>query len=158
MEFDINIAELIQRGGVLFNVPGSTPEEVYKYVSQNISLPEGVDPEVLRSELCQREILMSTAVGNGVALPHPRYPLLKNYDDQKIVVCYLDKPLVMNAPDSKPIYVMMMLLTSSTQIHLKVLSQLAFLFQQPNFKTKMAEKPGKDELITLIKESINETR
>lgn len=156
MDFDMNIAELIHRGGVFFNVPGSTPEEVYKYVSHNIELPEGVDPDVMYSELCQRETLMTTAVGNGVALPHPRYPLLKNFDDQKIVVCYLDEPLQMSSPDSKPIYVMMMLLTSTTQIHLKVLSQLAFLFQQADFRNEMLKKPGEADLIALINKTIAE--
>ncbi|NLM01123.1 MAG: PTS sugar transporter subunit IIA [Treponema sp.] len=157
MDFDMNIAELIQRGGVYFNVPGTTPEEVYKYVSHKISLPEGVDPDVLCAEICQRETLMSTAVGNGVALPHPRYPLLKCYDDQKIIVCYLDTPITMNAPDSKPVYVMMILLTSTTQSHLKILSQLAYLFQQSAFRAEMSNKPGEADLIKLIEKTVSET-
>jgi PTS system nitrogen regulatory IIA component len=154
MDYDINLEELIHRGGVFYNVKGNTPEEIYKYMSTQIELPDDVDSEKLYSELCQRETLMSTAVGNGVALPHPRYPLLKNLGDQKIVVCYLEKPIIMNAPDAKPVYVMIMLLTSTTQFHLKVLSQLAFLFQQADFKKEMTKKPGEKELIELIKKTV----
>ena len=95
MDYDINLEELIHHGGVFYNVKGNTPEEIYKYMSTQIELPDDVDSEKLYSELCQRETLMSTAVGNGVALPHPRYPLLKNLGDQKIVVCYLEKPIIM---------------------------------------------------------------
>lgn len=158
MDFDMNIAELIHKGGVFFNVPGSTPEEVYKYVCKKINLPADVDAETLCNELCQRETLMSTAVGNGVALPHPRYPLLKDFEDQRIVVCYLEKPLLMNAPDAKLVYVMMILLTSTTQMHLKVLSQFAFLFQQPEFRKAMMDKPSEADLITLIKSTIAKSK
>ena len=97
---------------------------------------------------------MSTAVGNGIALPHPRYPLLKKLDEQRIIVCFLDNPLIMNAPDAKPVYVMLILLTSSSQVHLKVLSQLAFLFQKKEFRSILEKKPSEPELITAVKKNL----
>ncbi len=154
MEFDVNLGELIHRGGVYFNVKGKTPQEIYATISKAVQLPSGLDAETLRFELCQREELMSTAVGNGIALPHPRYPLLKKIEEQRIIVCFLDNPLIMNAPDVKPVYVMFILLTSSSQVHLKVLSQLAFLFQKKEFRTILEKKPGEPELITAVKNNL----
>ena len=87
MNDEINIIDLIQKGTVLLNVEGSSPKEVYKNVVDKIEYPKGLTPENLYTELCQREDLMSTAVGNGIALPHSRYPILKNSDDQRIIVC-----------------------------------------------------------------------
>jgi PTS system nitrogen regulatory IIA component len=94
---------------------------------------------------------MSTAVGNGISLPHSRYPILKNGEDQRIIVCYLKEPLQMNAPDGRLVSTMFILLTSSPQFHLKVLSQLAFLFQNKEFRKTLENKPQKAELLEAIK-------
>ncbi len=154
MDIEVNLGELIHRGGVFFNVKGKKPQDIYATVSKAVKLPEELKPDMLNNELCQREELMSTAVGNGIALPHPRYPLLKKFDEQRIIVCFLDNPLVMNAPDAKPVYVMFILLTSSSQVHLKVLSQLAFLFQKKEFRTLLEKKPSESELITAVKKNL----
>lgn len=151
MNNDINIIELLQKGTVLFDIEGASPKEVYKNVVDKIEYPKGLTPENLYTELCQREELMSTAVGNGISLPHSRYPILKNSDDQRIIVCYLKKDLQMNAPDGRLVSTMFILLTSSPQFHLKVLSQLAFLFQNKDFRTTLENKPNQAELLEAVK-------
>ena len=151
MDNEVNIIELLQKGTVLFDIEGASPREVYKNVVEKIEYPKGLTPENLYTELCQREDLMSTAVGKGIALPHSRYPILKNSEDQRIVVCYLKKSLDMNAPDGRLVSIMFILLTSSPQFHLKVLSQLAFLFQNKEFKTALDKKTNKAELLEIIK-------
>lgn len=151
MDNEINIAELIQKGDILFDVKGTSPKDVFKNVIDKIEYPKGLTPENLYTELCQREDLMSTAVGNGISLPHSRYPILKNSEDQRIIVCYLKNNLQMNAPDGRLVDTMFVLLTSSPQFHLKVLSQLAFLFQNKEFRNTLEKKPNKAELLEAVK-------
>ena len=151
MNNEVNIEELIEKGSVLIDIEGASTKEVYKNVVSKIEYPKGLTPENLYTELCQREDLMSTAVGNGISLPHSRYPILKNGEDQRIIVCYLKEPLQMNAPDGRLVSTMFILLTSSPQFHLKVLSQLAFLFQNKEFKTALDKKTNKAELLETIK-------
>ena len=71
MEFSFtsnaDIAELIHRGGIFFDVEGSTPEEIYANISKKIKLPEDMTAEQVCSALCAREKVLSTAVGNGIA-------------------------------------------------------------------------------------------
>lgn len=151
MNNEVNIEELIEKGSVLIDIEGSSTKEVYKNVVSKIEYPKGLTPENLYTELCQREDLMSTAVGNGISLPHSRYPILKNGEDQRIIVCYLKEPLQMNAPDGRLVSTMFVLLTSSPQFHLKVLSQLAFLFQNKEFRKTLENKPQKAELLEAIR-------
>lgn len=117
-------------------------------------MPSEVTADQLYQELCQREELMSTAVGNGIAIPHPRYPLLTKEDEQRLIVCFLDKPLMMNPPDMRPVYVFFILLTSDTKTHLEILSQLAFLFQKPEFRLTLEKKPTEADLISAIKKAL----
>lgn len=149
------ITTLLKKGGVYYNVKGERPELVFKNILEKIHLPEELSKEKLYQELCQREELMSTAVGNGIAIPHPRYPLLADDSEQQLVVCFLEKSLMMNPPDMRPVYVFFILLTSNTKTHLKVLSRLAFLFQKPEFRKVLELKPSEAELAESMKKFLD---
>lgn len=147
MENKNEVADLLSRGGVLFDVEGDTTSEIYKNICDKISLPNEVTKEGVYAALCDRERVMSTAVGYGIALPHCRGTILKNNDNQQISVCYLKNPIDMSAPDARHVYVMFVLLTANSQTHLQVLSQLASLFKDSNFKQLLEKHAGLDELI-----------
>ena len=151
MDFDSTIVKLIRNGGVIKNVGGSTVSEIYENVCSTIELPDGYDNAVILSELLEREKVLSTAVGNGVAIPHPRRPLMKTEADQRMYVCYLRTPLDMQAPDSRKVHALFILLTSNTQFHIKALSELARLLRSPEFKKVLESHPDADELIAAIK-------
>ena len=143
---------LIHRGGVFFDVEGTTPQEIYKNISEKIEKPEGVTSDLIYNALCAREQVLSTAVGNGVALPHARASIIKNEEDQKICVVYLKNPIDMQAPDEREVFVMFVLLTSNSQVHLKVLTELAGLFRNLRFRKALESHAGEAELLSLIRE------
>lgn len=151
MEPDLNICEMIHLGGVYKNIEGTTSKEIYDSISKKINLPSGITPQILSEELYKREAVLSTAVGNGIAIPHAQHSLLKNFTDQRVAVCYLKEPIEMKAPDNRCVYVMFVLLTSSVQSHLQMLSRLARLFQKSEFKKALEAHVDEPELLTEIR-------
>lgn len=151
MENEVDIAKLIHRGGIFKNVEGATPQEIYAKVCKMIDLPEGMTSEQIFSALCAREEVLSTAVGNGIALPHARAPIMKNEEDQRICVVYLKEPIDMKAPDERLVSVMFVLLTHNPQIHMKVLSSLAGLFRDSQFRKALEIQADENVLSSLIK-------
>lgn len=147
----MEIAELIHRGGVFYDVEGNTPEDVYKNVTMDMDLPTSVDSEAIYKALCARESIMSTAVGNGIALPHARTPIIKDESNQRICVVYLKKPVDMKAPDNIKVFVMFILLTQNPQTHLQILSSLVGLFNDANFRKLLESHASEDELLRAIK-------
>ena len=143
---------LIHRGGVFFDVEGTTPQEIYKNISEKIEKPEGVTSDLIYNALCAREQVLSTAVGNGIALPHARASIIKSDENQKICVVYLKKPIDMQAPDEREVFVMFVLLTSNSQVHLKVLTELAGLFRNLRFRKALEAHASEAELLSLIRE------
>ena len=143
---------LIHRGGVFFDVEGTTPQEIYKNISEKIEKPEGVTSDLIYNALCAREQVLSTAVGNGIALPHARASIIKSDENQKICVVYLKKTIDMQAPDEREVFVMFVLLTSNSQVHLKVLTELAGLFRNLRFRKALEAHAGEAELLSLIRE------
>lgn len=152
MEQEVDIAELIHRGGIYKNIEGSTPQEIYEKVSKLIDLPDGMTADQVYNALCAREEILSTAVGNGIALPHARAPIMKEEKDSRICVVYLKDPIDMKAPDERLVHVMFILFAYNSQVHLKVLSSLAGLFTKANFKKALEDRADEQTLSALIKE------
>ena len=147
-----DIAELIHRGGVFFDVEGKTPQEVFANFVKMIKIPDGMTSDQVYNALCAREEVLSTAVGNGIALPHARSSIIKNVEDQQICVVYLKKPIDMQAPDEREVFVMFVLLTQNSQVHLKVLTELAALFRNLRFRKALETHAGEAEILSLIRE------
>ena len=148
----VDLTKLIHRGGIFKDIVGKNPEEVYAQISKMIDLPDGMTSEQVYNALCSREQVLSTAVGNGIALPHARSPIMKDENDQRICVVYLKDPIDMKAPDERPVTTMFILLTHNSQIHLKVLSSLAGLFRSPRFRKALELKSDEPTLFNLIHE------
>lgn len=150
----VDLAELIKKGGVFKDIEGSSPEEIYKNVISKINFSSDINPEIIYKALCDREKIMSTAVGKGIALPHARVPVIKDEKDQRICVVYLKKPIDMHAPDGCLVFVMFVILTSNQQTHLKVLSELVQLFQNQDFKQLLESHTDEPLLVKAIKKLI----
>nr|WP_318716039.1 PTS sugar transporter subunit IIA [uncultured Treponema sp.] len=142
-------SELVAKGDVV-HVSGITVEEVFTSVCNQAKLPAGISPENLVKELMDRENVLSTAIGDGIAIPHPRRPLVSNNDENCIIVAYLRTPVNMQAPDAKRVYAMFILLSASSQVHIKSLSSLAAIFRKDEFKKVLPSRPDKSELVKLM--------
>ncbi len=146
-----NIAELIHKGGVYKDVEGSSPEEIYGNFVKIMNFPEGLNKNTVFEALCSREKIMSTAVGGGIALPHARFPVIKSDNEQQISVVYLKKPIDMNAPDERKVFVMFVILTSNQKTHIQVLSELVQLFQKKEFKKLLEQNADEAQLLNVIR-------
>jgi PTS system nitrogen regulatory IIA component len=128
-----NLLEAMQRGGVFFHVKGKTVSEVLRETVFQTPLPPEVDKEFLVDLLLQREKLSSTGIGAGVAIPHPRYPLEKLFTSAVITICFLEKPVDFKAIDGQPVFVLFMMLSPTTKMHLHYLSRLSFCLRSQAF-------------------------
>ena len=106
-----DLCELIHKGGILTDVEGSTVEELFADISKKITLPSSLDKNQFVKELLEREAVLSTAVGNGISIPHPRRPVMKEKEQERLIVCYLKNPIDMNAPDGQKVHSMFILLS-----------------------------------------------
>ncbi len=150
MSIDVDIAQLLNRGGLYKNIAGSTTEELFDSVSKTISLPKELDPKKFFEALCLREKISTTAVGNGIAIPHSRIPILKDNDEQRISICYLKEPVDMGAADKRKVFVMLVVLTSNMQTHMKVISKIAELLKNSEIRKALEAHVELEDLLRLI--------
>jgi nitrogen PTS system EIIA component len=148
-----SLAELIERGGVYYNIAGSSPVEVLNEATKAMALPKGLDREVLLTAILEREALMPTALGHGVAIPHPRNSMLTELSAQRVAVFFLKSPVAYNALDRKPVTVLFLILSADARSHLATLAAVSHLCQDPHFLDFLAERPSKAELVARIREA-----
>ena len=146
-----DLTSLISKGGV-FTVEGSSTTEIYEKVCNLIKFPGSITSDAVFNALCAREKIMSTAVGNGIALPHASVPIIKEEEEQRVCVVYLKEPLDMNAPDEMKVHTMFVILTQNRQTHLQVLSRLVSLLRDTSFLKLLENQANGVDLIEKIKE------
>ena len=83
------------------------------------------DRELLLDVLLSREALGSTAIGEGIAIPHVRSPLVFAGSKGAVAVCYLESPVGFDAPDHQPVHTLFALVSSTIRGHLQLLSRLS---------------------------------
>lgn len=147
----VDIAAFIERGGVFFNVRGESPEGALRELIQAARLPATLDKEGLLKAVLERESLMSTAVGDGIAIPHPRSPMIPDQGEERIVVAYTKEGVDFRAIDKKRVYALFLILSSNQKDHLQILSQLSFLFHDKAFIKTLETRPSKEELCAVIR-------
>jgi Phosphotransferase system mannitol/fructose-specific IIA domain (Ntr-type) len=153
MASPLSLAQLIERGGVYYNIGGSSPAEVLSEAMKALALPAGLDREALLTAILEREALMPTALGHGVAIPHPRNSMLTDPASQRVAVFFLKSPVAYNALDRKPVTVLFLILSSDARSHLATLAAVSHLCQHQDFLDFLTRRPSKEELVGRIAEA-----
>lgn len=150
MPTSLSLAELVTRGGVYYNVSGANPVEVLAETTRNLSLPPEMDRDELLRAILEREALMPTAIGHGIAIPHPRNPIIQEEGLQRVAVVFLKTPVPYNAMDRKPVSTLFVILSAGARVHLGILAEISYLCQKADFVELLAKRPSTEELVAYI--------
>jgi PTS system nitrogen regulatory IIA component len=110
---------------------------------------KGLDREQLAKVLMERERLASTAIGEGVAIPHGKLDAVG-----KLVACVGRAPqgVDFDSMDGRPTHLFFVLVApeNSTGVHLKALARISRLFKDPEFRTRLMQAKSGEELYKVI--------
>jgi len=145
-----SLLSTMERGGMFHDVAGDNVEDVLRSAVGRISFLSRDAEEELHERLLEREQLISTGIGRGIAVPHPRTPLSEGIEQSAIVTCFLEKPVDFRAVDDRPVFVMFILLSTSTKTHLHLLSRLSFCLRDKAFVAFLKTSPNTDEFFLMF--------
>ncbi|MDR0582886.1 MAG: PTS sugar transporter subunit IIA [Treponema sp.] len=146
-----SLAALIERGGVYHKVPGSYPGEILSRLIGLLPDFPALKKEALLQAVLEREALMSTAIGKGIALPHPRVPVLE--EEPFVAIAFPVQPIDWSAPDGSRIHTVFLIVSSSAKQHLGTLSKINFLCQQEKFYSLIEARSSKEEIAAAIRDA-----
>jgi PTS system nitrogen regulatory IIA component len=151
-----SLAVLIGRGGLYYDVPGDSPRNVLTALVERLAIQRNATPlsSINKDELLQavleREALMPTAMGNGIALPLPLNPLTPDPASQVVAVAWPKQPGDWDALDHKPVNVILLIVSATPKLHLATLSRLNFLCRDDRFQAMIKTQPPPAELLKAI--------
>ncbi len=151
-----NLLDAVIDGGIFYNIQGNDQKSVLKSIVDLLNLPEDVDREFLYQVLLSREELGSTAVGNGIAIPHVRNPVVLSINKPLVMICFIDNPIDFKAPDGKPVNILFVLISNSVRVHLRLLSRIGFILHNQSVTNALIAHESPDIILKLLKE-IEET-
>ena len=147
------LAELIKKGGVYIDVKGSTPKEVLKALIGALDPSSPIPADKLLEAVLEREDLMSTGIGRGIAIPHPRNPLIKLDSEQFTALAFLEHPVNWNSLDGEKVDTLLLIVSASARGHLKTLSEINYFCRQENFYRLLKERAALEEFLIFIREA-----
>ncbi|MDR2184715.1 MAG: PTS sugar transporter subunit IIA [Treponema sp.] len=147
------LSDLIRKGGVLYDIPGINPEEVLTNMTRVLQVPPGFDREALLAAVLEREALMPTSIGHGIALPHPRNPIIGDNEEQFVTIGFLKWSVDWKTLDKKPVHSLMLIVSASAKLHLDTLSRINFFCQQPSFRQLLKDRSSLKSIIGTIQEA-----
>lgn len=146
-----SLSEGLRAGGVYYRIGGHDKASVLHAVVDTMKLPEEVDREFLYQVLLAREALGSTGIGEGIAIPHVRNPIVLHLSRPMVTLCFLDRPVDFGALDGQPVTTLFTLISPTVRAHLHLLSRLGFALRDPDFKRAVLEQASRDKILEALK-------
>jgi PTS system nitrogen regulatory IIA component len=156
----MKVVDFLSPDAIIPALTGSTKTQVLAEMSAFLAeRKEGgskvaIDPLALQRVLEERELLASTAIGDGIAIPHGKL------DSVERLVGALGRSvpgLAFDSIDGKPTHLVFMLVapSNSAGIHLKALARLSRLFRDANFRERLLDADSAAAIYQTIVEEDN---
>jgi len=141
-----SLAETLIAGGIFYRVAGQDQASALRAVVELSKLPDDVDRNWVFEMLLARESLESTGIGEGIAIPHVRYPIALHTLKPLLMLCFLEQAIEFGAIDGQRVRVLFCLLSPTIRGHLALLSRLAFVLRDPQFKDAILREASREEI------------
>jgi PTS system nitrogen regulatory IIA component len=137
---------LLSPARTLFGAAGSSKKRVIESAANFLAAQnKSLNADELFRNIIEREQLGSTAIGEGMAIPHCR---MKNCSRALGALIKLDNPVDFEAIDQQPVDILFVLLVPEEEHdqHLKILAEIAGLFSKAEFRDEIRASANSQEM------------
>lgn len=145
------ISELLLAGGIVYDIAATDKRHVLREFVARLPLPPEQDRATLLSVLEAREAMGSTGIGDGIAIPHVRNPIVLHVDRPFVTLALLGHPVEFDAIDGLPVHALFIVVSPTVPVHLRILAQLGFLLRDDELRDMLRRRVPADELLGRMK-------
>lgn len=149
----MRLSELLNEHAINLSLQARDKESSIKELVQLLESAHGVNTrgEIL-SKVLQRESMMSTGIGNGVAIPHGKTRLL----DHLLAACGVSRPGIdFDSMDGEPATLFIMLVSpeSLRGPHVKALANVSRLLKEESVRNALRLSTTAEEFMRVLREA-----
>ncbi len=143
------LTDLVAPNAILPALKVNNKKQVLQELAARAAVLSGQNERAIFDILMQREKLGSTAVGNGIAIPHGKMPTLSRLFG---LFARLDRPVDFEALDNQPVDLVFLLLApeGAGADHLKALARIARLLRDPAVAHKLRAARDAESLYAVL--------
>lgn len=143
-----SLAEALEAGGILPRVAGADKTAAVRDIVDALVLPAGFERETLVALLLSRHNLGCSLVGDGIAIPHPRFPLILPVARPAMTLCFLQTPLALTAErgSRRTIDTLFVLVSPTVFGHLSLLARLGAALHDLEFRDLIKRRHAHDHI------------
>lgn len=145
------ITQLLPESNIIVDLDVTSKKRVFEQVGLLFENTLHIARSQVFDSLFAREKLGSTGLGQGIAIPHGR---IKGLREAAAALVRMKEAIPFDAPDGQPVSIACVLLVpeKATDQHLMILSELAQMFSNKNFREKLLHSRDAKEIHQLISE------
>jgi PTS system nitrogen regulatory IIA component len=151
------LSELLRAGGIVYDIEAAEKPELLRAFVARLPLPPEQDRATLVSVLEAREAMGSTGIGDGIAIPHVRNPIVLHIEQPFVMLGLLHHPVAFDAVDGKPVHALFMVVSPTVPVHLRILAQLGFVLRDHVLRQLLQQRAPPDAILDQI-EMLEATR
>jgi len=148
----MKVSDILESGSVVLDIEANEKEELIKRLVNELKVhvDESLIPLIQKSVL-ERENVMSTGVGKGIAIPHAKVPEI---DSHLCVFARLKHPIDFGSVDDQPVSLVFLLVGGHQKagIHIKLLSKISRLLNHDNFRNQLMKISDEQAVLDLFRE------
>ncbi|MCD6459309.1 PTS sugar transporter subunit IIA [bacterium] len=147
----IPISRLFNEKLINLDLNGSTKDEILEELSM-IPVNSGLIKKNTEfyARMKSRENLMSTALNNGFAIPHPRYPVEGLFSSPVILLGRSKKGVSFESLDNSKTHLFFVSCATNEAVHLRLLAKLGRLFKIPGIFDKLMQTKENIDIIKIL--------
>src|SRR6516225_11963899 len=148
----MKITEILSADMVVPELGGATKPQVLRELARPLATKyTDLELSTITAVLAERERLGSTAIGDGIAIPHGK---LAGVDSIIGVFGRHQRGVDFDSLDGGPTHLFFLLVApeDSASLHLKALARVSRLMKDPAFRERLTAAPDAAEIFRLIKE------
>jgi PTS system nitrogen regulatory IIA component len=142
-----SLDEALESGGIHYRLGGADRDAVLRSVVDVIRIDIEAERHEVFEALKAREDLASTAIGDGLALPHLRNPLRFHFERPSVALCFLEQPVDWHALDRQPVRALLVVVASTVRAVLQLHSRAYFALREPEFRAAVLGEASREQLL-----------
>ena len=149
------LSEVLSLDCVKVPLSGINREEVIRELIEILATKSVFDnKEEIYKSILERERIMTTGVGNNIAIPHCKNDSCKDF---RLALGVTDEDIEFQSVDQKPVNIIFLLVGPNTSAgtHIKLLSRITRLLSQNDVREKLKSLKSAEEVHNLMLEEEN---
>jgi PTS system nitrogen regulatory IIA component len=148
---EVSLAMALEQGGICRDVAGADKVAVLRAMVDALQLPDGFDRASLFELFLSRQQVGSTSVGDGIAIPHPRHPVILPVNGPNVSICFLAQPMEFGAKDKKPVHTLFVLISPTIRVHMQMLARISRALADGSVRELLRARGSDAEIVRAIR-------